>query len=104
MTLTLSAESRSMLRRASNSSEYVDRLIRQFPPPSIETLDDLAALVRDGHPYVTSPYSGTDPRTDLPRFGGAPPERLPGAYSWDPERIMDGEGELHLRTEWESWP
>ena len=98
VSFTLSPETKELLRRSENASEYVDRLVRAYPPPRVRTLTDLGRLVQSRHPWVMSD-DGQRARDGLPTFGGLVP--IPAAASWSKTSVMDWDGIIIPRSRWE---
>jgi hypothetical protein len=86
--------------RGINASSYIQRLLEHFPPPPIATLDELAELVRAGHPWACLPGT-TVAREGMPTFGGEPPASDPEAASWDEHRVMNRRGAITQRSDGE---
>lgn len=101
--ITLSPASIEALKASDNRSQYIDRLLEHYPPQPVASVNDVARLVREQHPWAVHPSSRRDTRSDLPSFGGEPPLPHPKAraVSWSESLVCDEYGVVWPREHWQ---
>lgn len=102
MSFTISDRTRALLRSAPNRSQYVDRVLRAYPPPQIKSVADVQQLIRERHPYAVDPETGRV-YDGLPTFGGERPSDGPSGrpVSWSYTLVCSDKGIIRGRDHWE---
>lgn len=102
LSVTLSSRVHALLDGLPNKSDYVDAILAHHPPPPLETVEDIARLIQERHPYVIDAETG-DVRDRLPSFGGPRPSTSARGepVTWSHGLVCDATGVIWPRDAWE---